>query len=236
MLRVGGHSALRKCLRVEWCYAPAYTHIPHLLVISSTSPPHTYIPHLLVTSSTSSPHTYILYTSHSCSSTLTLADSDIRMSVNTTSFKEAMGWRYPDRLPNARQRVSPRSAFATGHRWTAFEREVLLGLMASQHHNGDPLELATMLNKALNDSDYHSDISTHDIHKEVKRLLLDHPNFAGFLARHNSGKMTRQLKRVFHRDLKYSAYRERNGSDRVRWVPHLKSIPEITVFERTNPL
>ncbi|KAI9773545.1 MAG: hypothetical protein M1840_006818 [Geoglossum simile] len=84
------------------------------------------------------------------------------MSVNITNFKEAMDWRYPDRPPNARQRVSSGSAFAAGHQWTTFEHEALLGLMASQHHNGDPLELATLLNKALNDSDYHSDINTQD--------------------------------------------------------------------------
>jgi hypothetical protein len=183
---------------------------------------------LLATTSTSPPHAFVFRISYCCSPALTLADSDIQMSVNITNFKEAMDWRYPDKPPNARQRVSPRSTFASGHLWTTFEREALLGLMAAQYHNGDPLGLATMLNKALNDSDYHSDINTHDIQREVKRLLLDYPNFASFLARHNSGKMTRQLKKVFHRDLKHSAYRGGNGRrDRVRWVPHLNDALEL---------
>ncbi|KAI9776267.1 MAG: hypothetical protein M1839_000501 [Geoglossum umbratile] len=137
-----------------------------------------------------------------------------------TGFKEAMGWRYSHTSPNTRrQRASPGSTSTSGRQWTIFEQEALLGLLAAQHHNGDPLEFATMLNKALNDSDYHSDISTNDIQQEVGRLLHEHPNFAGFLARHGSSKMTRQLKRVFHRALKYSGDNGGGRRGRVRSSP-----------------
>ena len=132
-----------------------------------------------------------------------------------------MDWRYSDRPPYAHLRTSPGSASTSARQWTVFEQEALLGLMAAQHHNGDPLELATMLNKALNDSDYRSDISTYDIQKEVKRLLQEHPNFASFLERHDSRKITRQLKMVFRRALKYSGDGGEDWRRRPRWVPCL---------------
>ena len=135
------------------------------------------------------------------------------MPAETTSFKAAMDWRYSDR---PRQQAAPGSASTSSRQWTIFEQEALLGLMAAQYHNGDPLELATMLNKALNDSDYRSDISTNDIQKEVKRLLQDNPDFAGFLVRHSSRKLTRQLKMVFHRALRHSSDKRRTRRDRVR--------------------
>ncbi|KAH0544890.1 hypothetical protein FGG08_000970 [Glutinoglossum americanum] len=117
------------------------------------------------------------------------------------SFREAMDWRYPDPSITYRRALP---ATQPSHRWSTFEEEALLGLMARQHHQGDPLNLATMLNSSLHDLDYRSDISTPEIQKKVKEILRDRPAFAGFLVRTGAGRVTRRLKEVYRRALKYS--------------------------------
>ena|ERR1700742_562533 len=121
------------------------------------------------------------------------------MSADIKSFKQAIDWRYSHTSPKPVRRAP-----SAGRGWTAFEEDVLLGLMAHQHHCGDPLTLATMLNSSLNDCDYHSDISTPAIQRKVKEILRDRPSFAGMLFRHKANRVTRQLKMSFHRALKYS--------------------------------
>jgi hypothetical protein len=88
--------------------------------------------------------------------------------------------------------------------------------MARQHHGGDPLTLATMLNSSLNDSDYRSDISIPDIQKKVKEILCNRPAFAAYLYRTEASRVTRRLKEVFRRALKYS------GEEGEDWRSHVK--------------
>lgn len=134
------------------------------------------------------------------------------MSADVKSFKQAIDWRYSHTPPKPVQRAS-----SADRGWTAFEEDVLLGLMARQHHCGDPLTLATMLNSSLNDCDYHSDISTPAIQRKVKEILRDRPSFAGMLFRHKASRVTCQLKMSFHRALKYSGDEfEEDWESRVR--------------------
>ncbi|KAH0558815.1 hypothetical protein GP486_004544 [Trichoglossum hirsutum] len=134
------------------------------------------------------------------------------MSANTKCYKQAIDWRYSSTPPKRVRRAS-----SANRGWTVFEEDVLLGLMARQHHCGDALTLATMFNSSLNDSDYHSDIGTPAIQKKVKEILRGRPSFAAMLVRHKAGRVTRQLKMSFHRALKYSGDEfEEDWKSRVR--------------------
>ena len=125
------------------------------------------------------------------------------------TYKEAMGWRYP--LKPSGWAKPPTTANPTARKWSLFEEEALLALMARQVHNigdeEDGLELATRLNEAINDSDYRGDISPREIQKKVQSILSERPVFADTLARHKVGRVTRRLKQSFYRALNPMAER-----------------------------
>ncbi len=102
--------------------------------------------------------------------------------------------------------MSPERNKKERHKWTTFETNLLVHLLARQkfQHDDDELALPTAFNTALNRGKHESDISPKEIWKKTEELMETRKDFFDIMNRQRVPRISRFLMRVWERGTKFS--------------------------------
>ncbi|KAI9792211.1 MAG: hypothetical protein M1816_002752 [Peltula sp. TS41687] len=104
------------------------------------------------------------------------------------------------------------------HKWTTFETNALVHILASHKYAGDrdQMALPTALNDSLHKYDHDADIPWEDVQWKAQRIIERRPVFNELMMRAKVPKITRLLMRSFERGLRSTGHKKdisRNGNE-----------------------